>query len=74
MPNFSTFTWISIFALSAMVVNSLGIWFIYKHREWAEKIKRVFHVLCRRDFDYIALDYGVSLKLYRRIRTPDWLR
>ncbi|MGB4587981.1 MAG: ZIP family metal transporter [Clostridiaceae bacterium] len=42
MQRFSTFTWISIFALSAMLVNSLGIWFIYKHREWAEKSKEYF--------------------------------
>lgn len=42
MANFSTFTWISIFALSAMLVNTLGIWFIYTHREWAENSKEYF--------------------------------
>lgn len=42
MQNFSTLTWISIFAISAMLVNSLGIWFIYKHQEWAEKSKEYF--------------------------------
>jgi zinc and cadmium transporter len=42
MQNFSTFTWISIFAISAMLVNSFGIWIIYKHREWAEKSKEYF--------------------------------
>lgn len=31
-----------MFALSAMLVNSLGIWFIYKHREWAENSKEYF--------------------------------
>mgnify|MGYP000849205742 FL=1 len=39
MKEFSTFTWISIFAISAMLVNSFGIWAIYKNREWAEKTK-----------------------------------
>lgn len=39
MKGFSTFTWISIFAISAMLVNSFGIWTIYKKREWAEKTK-----------------------------------
>jgi hypothetical protein len=39
MKEFSTFTWISIFALSAMLVNSVGIWVIYKNKDWAEKAK-----------------------------------
>lgn len=39
MKEFSTFTWISIFAISAMLVNSFGIWVIYKNRGWAEKTK-----------------------------------
>ena len=39
MKEFSTFTWISIFAISAMLVNSFGIWAIYKNREWAGKTK-----------------------------------
>lgn len=39
MKEFSTFAWISIFAISAMLVNSFGIWAIYKNREWAEKTK-----------------------------------
>ena len=39
MNAISTFTWISIFAISAMLVNSFGIWAIYKKREWAEKTK-----------------------------------
>jgi len=42
MPELSTFTWISIFAISAMLVNSLGIWLIYKHRAWAENSKEYF--------------------------------
>jgi len=42
MPNFSTYSWIILFAFSAMLVNSLGIWFIYKHREWAENSKEYF--------------------------------
>ena len=39
MNKLSTFAWISIFAIGAMLVNSLGIWAIYKNREWAEKTK-----------------------------------
>ncbi len=39
MKEFSTFTWISIFAMSAMLVNGFGIWAIYKKREWAQKTK-----------------------------------
>lgn len=38
----STFVWIAIFALSSMVVNSLGIWVIFKNKEWAEKNKEYF--------------------------------
>jgi zinc transporter ZupT len=36
------FFWVEIFALIAMVVNSLGIWVIYKNKEWAEKNKEYF--------------------------------
>lgn len=32
----STFGYIAVFALSAMVVNSLGIYAIYQNKEWAE--------------------------------------
>ena len=39
MKEFSTFTWISIFAIGAMLVNSFGIWGIYRKREWANKTK-----------------------------------
>ena len=39
MKEFSTFTWISIFAIGAMLVNSFGIWATYKNREWAGKTK-----------------------------------
>lgn len=39
MKEFSTFTWISIFAIGAMLVNSFGIWTIYRKREWANKTK-----------------------------------
>jgi zinc transporter ZupT len=42
MSEFSTFTWVAIFALSAMVVNSIGIWVIYKNKEWADKNKEYF--------------------------------
>lgn len=39
MKELSTFTWISIFAFSAMLVNSFGIWAIYKKRGWAKRTK-----------------------------------
>lgn len=39
---FSTFTWITIFALSAMIVNTIGIWFVYRNKDWAEKYKEYF--------------------------------
>lgn len=39
LKGFSTFTWISIFAIAALLINSLGIWAIYKKREWAKKTK-----------------------------------
>lgn len=42
MGEFSTFTWLTIFALSAMLVNSVGIWVIYKNKKWAEKTKEYF--------------------------------
>ena len=42
MFGFSTFTWVAIFALSAMVVNSVGIWFVYQNRVWAERYKEYF--------------------------------
>lgn len=42
MTEQSVFIWVAIFALSAMVVNSLGIWVIYKNKEWAEKNKEYF--------------------------------
>jgi zinc and cadmium transporter len=38
----STFIWISIFAVGAMIVNSFGIWAVYKNKEWAEKNKEYF--------------------------------
>jgi zinc transporter ZupT len=42
MAGFSTFDWIAIFAISAAVVNSVGIFAIYKHKEWANKAKTYF--------------------------------
>lgn len=42
MTEGGNFLWIAVFALGAMVVNSLGIWFIYKHKDWAEKTKEYF--------------------------------
>lgn len=37
MSGISTFTMVAIFAVSAMVVNSLGIWFIYKQKKWVDQ-------------------------------------
>ena len=42
MTALSTFSWITIFALSAMLVNTAGIWFVYRHRQWAEQSKEYF--------------------------------
>jgi len=38
----STFLWIAIFAINALVVNGLGIATIYKNRRWAENSKEYF--------------------------------
>ncbi len=38
----STFLWILLFATLAMIINSLGIFMVYKHKEWAEKNKEYF--------------------------------
>ncbi len=35
----NNFAWISIFAVSAMLVNGIGILVIYKNKDWAEKNK-----------------------------------
>ena len=37
-----TFIWILLFALGAMIVNSMGIWLVYKNVEWAQKNKKYF--------------------------------
>ncbi len=42
MPGQKIFMWVAIFALGAMVVNSLGIWMVYKNKEWADKNKAYF--------------------------------
>jgi zinc and cadmium transporter len=42
MPTSSTFIWVAVFALSAMLVNSIGIMFVYKNKAWAEKAKQYF--------------------------------
>jgi len=42
LKEFSTFTWIAIFALGAMLVNGIGIWVIYKNKEWAGRVKEYF--------------------------------
>lgn len=33
----STFSFVALFALSAMVVNSIGIWVIYKNKQWVDR-------------------------------------
>ncbi len=45
MFEFSTFTWIAIFAVLSALINSIGILTIYKNREWAEKKKTYFMCL-----------------------------
>lgn len=42
MIELSTFSWIAIFAIGSAVVNSLGIFAIYKKKEWVEKAKAYF--------------------------------
>ncbi len=37
-----TFFWIAVFSLSSAVVNALGIFAIFKHEAWAEKVKTYF--------------------------------
>ncbi|MBN2567656.1 ZIP family metal transporter [Candidatus Woesearchaeota archaeon] len=38
----NTFAWITIFAVSSAVINSIGIFFVYKHNKWTSKIKAYF--------------------------------
>ena len=40
--NNNTFFWVAVFAIGAMIVNSIGIWVIYKNKAWAEKNKEYF--------------------------------
>jgi zinc and cadmium transporter len=42
MEGLSTFAWIAIFAISAAMFNSLGIFAIFKNKEWAERAKVYF--------------------------------
>lgn len=39
MVELTTFAWIAIFGISAAIVNSIGIYSIYKHERWANKAK-----------------------------------
>jgi len=52
VKDINTFIFISAFAMGAMIVNSLGIWTLYKNREWAEKLKTIVCVLLR---EYLSL-------------------
>jgi zinc transporter ZupT len=38
----TTFTWIAIFAVMSAIVNSIGIFVIYKNEKWASKVKAYF--------------------------------
>jgi len=40
----NTFFWVAIFAISAAIVNSIGIFTIYKNKKWAKKTKT--YVMC----------------------------
>ena len=42
MFKLTTFGGVTIVAFSAMLVNSIGIWVIYKNKAWAEKHKEYF--------------------------------
>jgi zinc and cadmium transporter len=42
MENLNTFTWISIFAVSAAIVNSIGILVVFRKKEWVERTKNLF--------------------------------
>jgi len=42
MFEFNTFIWIAIFAISAAIINALGILTIYKYKELAKKAKAYF--------------------------------
>ncbi len=39
MPEYDTFTWIAVFAVTAAVVNGFGIFAVYKNKSWVEKTK-----------------------------------
>ena len=36
------FGWIAVFALGSLIVNSFGVYFIYKNNEWADRLKEYF--------------------------------
>ena len=42
MSESNNFGWMAVFALAAMIVNSIGIFTIYRNRGWAEKNKEYF--------------------------------
>lgn len=42
MSILTTFQWITLFAISAAIFNSIGIWVIFKYKKWAEKLKNYF--------------------------------
>lgn len=42
MIEFDTFTWIAIFAIGSAIVNSIGIFAIYRHKTWTSRIKAYF--------------------------------
>ena len=38
----STFSWVAIFAISAAIINTIGILVIHKNKKLAEKLKPYF--------------------------------
>jgi len=42
MIELSTFTWIAIFAICSAIVNSIGIFVVYKNKKWTSKVKAYF--------------------------------
>jgi zinc transporter ZupT len=60
MTGQSGFVWVALFAISAMIVNTIGIWVVYKNRRWAEKNKEYFMCFAAGGADFITVDHCFS--------------
>jgi zinc transporter ZupT len=38
----TSFAWVAIFAVSAAIINAMGIWAVYKNKAWSDKAKNFF--------------------------------